>query len=226
VSDTVNSVNATHLGGADVQSAVLMSGLSVVLLILAIAYSMADFAVLFDINEYSAEWKEPGKFALSYWIAYFRVLFKAIIILFFVFIFIVIYDIVLIGFIYPLLKDNIDSSKNIASFGGASDIITASKAGYFDAIKSMTDNVTKIAFGFINLRYAIMLIVVIIPSLIFSVSFVYYTFLCDKEKIKDEDMQKVLKTNFHYMAIFIISLLAIVLMYLLYITLLDSSTPS
>lgn len=215
----------SFIGGSNtsIDSKVLLAGLSITFLILSIIYSMADFAVVFDINEFSAEYKSPAKFALSYWIAYFRILFKAIVILLFIFIFIVIYDIVLVGFITPIISDNVDSNKNISSFAGASDIITASKHSYFTSVNAVTENANKIVFGFINMRYAILLMFIIVPSLIFCISYVYYGVLCNENYIPKEDMQNVLKTSFHYMAIFIISLIAIILIYLVYTTLLEVS---
>ena len=213
-------------GGAkgSMDTKILMAGLSMTFLILAIVYAMADFAVVFDINEFSAEYKTPVKFALSYWISYFRILFKAIIILLFVFVFIVVYDIALVGFVRPILSENIDSSKNISSFAGASDIITASKEGYFKSVGAVAENANKIVFGFINMNYAILLIMVIIPSVIFLISYVYYSVLSHEKSIAKEDIQNVLKTNFHYMAMFIICLLSIVLLYLIYTTLVDTSS--
>lgn len=215
----------SFMGGAEtkIDPKVLLAGLSITFLILAIIYSMADFAVVFDINEFSAEYKSPAKFALSYWIAYFRILFKAIVILLFVFIFIVIYDIVLVGFITPIISDNVDSSKNVSTFGGASDIIEASKEGYFKSINAVTENANKIVFGFIKMRYAILLMFVVVPCLIFCIAYVYYAVLCNEQSIPKEELQNVLKTSFHYMAMFIISLLAIILIYLVYTTLLDAS---
>ena len=218
----------SFMGGAktSIDPKVLLAGLSITFLILAMIYSMADFAVVFDINEFSAEYKSPAKFALSYWIAYFRILFKAIIILLFVFIFIIIYDIVLVGFITPIISDNVDSSKNVSSFAGASDIIAASKQGYFKSINTVTDNANKIVFGFINMRYAILLMMVIVPCLIFCIAYVYYGVLCNESSIPKQDLQNVLKTSFHYMAMFIISLIAIILIYLVYTTLLDASASA
>ncbi len=225
--ETVNFKNqvSSIMGGAkgSVDSKLLMAGLSIAFLILAIVYAMADFAIVFDINEFSAEYKTPAKFALSYWISYFRILFKAIVILLFVFIFIVVYDIVLVGFIGPILSENIDSSKNISSFAGASDIITASKEGYFKSVGAVTENANKIVFGFINMHYAILLIMIIVPGIIFCISYVYYSVLSNEKSIPKKEMQNVLKTNFHYMAMFIICLLAIVLIYLIYTTIVDTT---
>lgn len=211
-----NSTSSSYGGGTKPNA--LIEGLSITLLILALAYSLADFSIILDINEFSNEWKNPGWFALKYSVAYFRVLFQSIIILLFIFIFIVIYDIVLIGFIRPILSDSVDSQKNISSFAGASDIITATKEGYFASITAVMQHVIKIVFGFVQIKYAIVLLMAIVPSFIFGISYTYYAFLCSKEMIKKEDLQKVLKTNFHFISLIVICLIVVVLAFLVYNT--------
>lgn len=195
----------------------LMGALSMLFLTLAIAYCMADYAITFKMDDYATEWQSPSKFALQYVIAYYQILSKSIIILLFLFVFIAIYAIMLVGFVGPIITDNITSKKNISSFAGVEDIVSASKSGYFASIRAVVVNVSKVVFGFVNIDYCLLLLIYVIPAFIFSMSYAYYVFLSRKAEIDSEKLQNVLKTNFYYISIFIVCLMVIAIMFMILI---------
>jgi hypothetical protein len=197
---------------------IMMGALSILFLTLAITYCMVDYAITFKMDDYSTEWQSPSKFALQYVVAYYLILSKSIIILLFVFVFIAIYAIMLVGFVGPILSENITSKKNISSFAGVDDIISASKNGYFASIRAVVDNVSKVIFGFVSINYCVLLLLYVVPAFIFSMSYAYYVFLSRKDEIDSTKLQRVLKTNFHYISIFIICLVVIAIMYLIVLT--------
>lgn len=193
------------------------TGLSLAFLTLAIVYAIADFAIVFDINDFSAEWKAPAKFALSYVMSYYRILGKALIVLFFVFVFIIMYDLVLIGVITPFVSDNIDSKKNISKFAGVAEIIGATKDGYFQGVAKVASLTISTLFGFISLKFAILLLVIVFPIVMFCVSFVYYSSISNVSKIDDtEEQQNILKTSFHFISIFMFCILFCIFAFLIY----------
>jgi hypothetical protein len=199
----------------------LLSGLSIIFFTLAILYVFSDFNTILDINEYATEWKIPIKFSLGYVSAYLRILLKSLLVLFFIYVFIIIYNIVLIGVFKPLVSDGIDSTETISKFAGINDIIIASKSSYFKPIAIVAQKMMSIAFGFLILQYSILILLFIVPIIIFIVSLVYYSTISKKSNIPEEKMQDVLKTNYHFMSMFILLLLFVVFTYLIYSSLIS-----
>lgn len=196
-------------------------GMGLVMFILALVYCFADYNTVFDKNDYVGTYKSAVKYAFIFFFDFLGIVFKIMMVLLFIYMFIVVYNIAVVGIFKPLLTENADSNQIISSFSGAREILEEAKKSYMSMIKTVAKTAMKIVFGFIDIPNTIVLFFVIIPIYLFFVAFAYYQFILNKKNINKNtesksNEQKLLSTNYHY---FMILVFTIVLSFIIYITL-------
>jgi hypothetical protein len=192
-------------------------GIGLVFFILALIYCLSDYGITFDKTNYIGEWKNAFKYATTFVLAYVIILFKALIVLFFIYVLFIVYNIAIIGAFRPLVSNSIDSNDVIDSSGSAREIIQEARQSYFGSIKKASSSMFKVAFGFINVPYAILLIYVLIPVLLYVFIMTYYLSLSSQKKVKQNegDMQDILLSNYHFFIMLLFALLIIAVVFLI-----------
>jgi hypothetical protein len=191
-------------------------GMGLVMFILALVYCFADYNTVFDKNDYVGTYKSAVKYAFIFFFDFLGIVFKIMMVLLFIYMFIVVYNIAVVGIFKPLLTENADSNQIISSFSSAREILEEAKKSYMSMIKTVAKTAMKIVFGFIDIPNTILLFFVIIPVYLFFVAFAYYQFILNKKNISKINEQKMLSTNYHY---FMILVFTIVISFIIYITL-------
>lgn len=185
--------------------------------LLAFVYVMADFFNVFDINNYIGEWAGGAmKFAVGYSLAIFGIVFKIFLVLFFIYIFIVLYKVLVIALVRPILSDDVSSNSYVDSFNGAREIIEKAKVSFSESINYIMKSNMKTVFGIYKIPNAVIGLIVFLPVFVFLSAFSYYSSLSRKKNVKDEDVQDVLTTNYHYFAIIILVILILLVLNILY----------
>jgi hypothetical protein len=192
-------------------------GIGLVFFILALIYSFSDYNLTFDKTNYIGEWKSAFKYATTFVLAYIVILFKALIVLFFIYVLFIVYNIAIIGAFRPLVSNSIDSNDVIDSSSSAREIIQEARQSYFGSIKKANSSMFQVAFGFIHVPYAILLVYVLIPILLYVFIMTYYFTISSKKKVQgnEGEMQNILVTNYHFFMIFLFVLIIIALVFLI-----------
>lgn len=192
----------------------LSVGMGLGLFLLALTYSLTDIGVVLDKNAFVGKYTSSIKYALTFFFGFVTIVFKIMVVLLFIYTFIVIYNIVIVGILKPLMsKNTLDPTRG---FSGARDIITQAHESYFGMIKSVATKTMDVVFGFINIPNTLILFFIVIPIYLLFAVFSYYQFVSTKQTIDDDSQkgQKIMNTNYHY---FIMLIFTVVITFALYI---------
>lgn len=194
----------------EISSETLSLGVSIVFLLLALVYTLADYDTIFNKDRFiDKKWAFPLKYALGYVGGYAAVIVKAILVLLFIYVFIVVYNLAIVGIFKPLLTDNVDSSASIKLSSGAGEIIDKARGTYFDAIKQVVKSMMPFTFGFIDVPQLLVLMFVIIPVFLFVTSFAYYYAVSHKKVDDDTQRLKEMTTTYHMFMVFMFTLIVV-----------------
>lgn len=185
--------------------------------LMAFIYVMADFFVIFDVNNYLGEWSGGAtKFAVGYSFAIFVIIFKLLLVLFFIYLFIVFYKVTVIALVTPVLSNNVSSNESIDNSNGAREVIDKAKMGFSESLNYILKSNMKTVFGIYKIPNAIIGLLIVLPVFVYISTFSYYYSISRTKYIKDEDVQNVLTTNYHYFAIIILTILILYIMNIFY----------
>jgi hypothetical protein len=189
-------------------------GMGLGLFLLAMVYSLTDIGVVLDKNAFVGKYTSSIKYALTFFFGFVTIVFKIMVVLLFIYTFIVIYNIVIVGILKPMMsKNTLDPT---AGFSGAREIISQARESYFAMIKSVAVKTMDVVFGFINIPNTLILFFTVIPVYLLFAVFSYYQFVSTKHNIDDDTQkgQKILNTNYHY---FIMLIFTVVITFALYV---------
>ena len=191
-------------------------GIGLIMFLLSLVYCFSDYNLVFDKNDYIGTYKSSVKYAFIFLFDFISIVFKIMIVLLFIYMFIVVYNIAIVGIFKPLLTKNADSNEVISTFNGARDILEQAQKSYITMIKTVAKTAMRVVFGFLNIPNTIILFFVIIPLYLFFVAFAYYQFILNKQNIEKSksNEQKFLSTNYHN---FMILVFTIVISFIIYI---------
>lgn len=192
-------------------------GMGFVMFILALIYCFTDYNTVFDKSDYTGTYKNAVKYAFTFFFDFLGMVFKIMMVLLFIYMFIVVYNIAVVGIFKPLFTKNADSNEVISSFGSAREILEEAQKSYMSMIKKVAKTAMRIVFGFLDIPNTIILFFVIIPIYLFFVAFAYYQFILNKKNINKNrsNEQKLLETYYHY---FMILIFTIVISFIIYVT--------
>lgn len=199
----------------------LSIGVSIFLFTLASLYTLADYEAIFDKNTFLKKLSNPIKYSIAYVMSYMTYIFKALLVMFFVFIFIIVYNILIVGIFKPLLSENIGSQNNLKAAGfamGAYDIIEKARKTYFEAIQEVIKKGMLFVFGMFKVQYLGMILLIIIPVFLSFVATAYYTNVQTKQKQKQKTQNLLL--NYHLLMIIMFIVLVISLVFIAYLVML------
>lgn len=191
-------------------------GIGLALFLLAIIYCFTDLFSVYQVNNFVEKHKGAIQFGLSYFFAFLMFMFKVCIVLLCIYIFIVLYNIAIVGIFKPLISENTDSNASIDSGSSAREIIDKARVSYYEAIKYIAKKVFTISFGFFSIPNSIMMIFVIIPTYFLVVTYSYYQFIATKENTKGAQEQNILSTTFFYFILLLFIVMFLLSFYLIY----------
>lgn len=196
-------------------------GMGLVMFLLALVYCFTDYSSVFDKNDYVGTYKSAVKYAFIFFFDFLGIIFKIMMVLLFIYMFIVVYNIAIVGIFKPLLTKNVDSNEIISNFSSAREILEKATISYTSMIKTVAKTAMRIVFGFLDIPNTIMLFFVIIPIYLFFVAFAYYQFILNKKNINKSksNEQKYLSTNYHYFMILVFTIVISFIVYILWNTL-------
>lgn len=171
------------------------AGIGMLIFILAFSYALLDVATYFRKEEQENNKMNIFKHALYFVLGYFHILLMTLLALIFVFVFLMVYNIILVGVFKPLISDNIAPSS-----GGYSAIVQKAKDGYFAIISTLAKLIFTTVFRVIDIKLALFLLMVFIPVCIFVVVIIYNLTIARESKIEVQAIPlDVRSTNYHYL---------------------------
>jgi hypothetical protein len=180
---------------------ILAIGIS--LFVLAIVYAFTEYSYVFDRQQYIGNYTNALKYALSYTFGYGNIMFKALVILLFIYIFVVIYNIALVAIFKPLISEHSYSISSIKFSTGADELVNKAKKTYFEAIKYIVKHMMDLAFGFLREPRIMFIMYIILPVTLFAVSTtLYFVYLRKTSKVEE------MNTMYHVCMILLFSLVA------------------
>lgn len=200
----------------DVDAETLAIGLGILLFCLATIYTLADYDAIFEKSVFLKKWSNPIKYAIAYVMSYMTFILKALLVLCFIFVFIVVYNILIVGIFKPLLSDNLGSAASLKSAGlgismGASEIVEKARQTYFEAIKEVIKKGIVFVFGMFRVPNAALILLVVLPIFLFTNALAYYAMTS-----KSNETNKVLNTNYHMLTVGIFCMLLLALVFIIY----------
>lgn len=175
--------------------------IGVALFVLAIVYAFTEYAQVFDQQHYIGKYSNGLKYALSYVFGYGNIMFKALVILLFIYVFVVIYNIALVAIFKPLISDNTDSATSIKFSTGADELVNKARNTYFEAIKYIVKHMMDLAFGFLRIPRIMLMMYIVLPiTLVIVSTTLYYTYM--NKDSKSEEMN----TMYHVCMLLLFSL--------------------
>lgn len=178
--------------------------ISISLFVLAIVYAFTEYAQVFDRQNYIGKYSNALKYAVSYMFGYANIMFKALVILLFIYVFVVVYNIALVAIFKPLISDNTDSAISIKFSTGANELVNKARNTYFDAIKYIVKHMMDLAFGFLRFPRIILMMYIVLPITLVVVSMtLYYTYMNKDSKLEE------MNTMYHVCMILMLSLVAL-----------------
>lgn len=175
--------------------------IGVALFVLVIVYAFTEYAQVFDQQHYIGKYSNGLKYALSYVFGYGNIMFKALVILLFIYVFVVIYNIALVAIFKPLISDNTDSATSIKFSTGADELVNKARNTYFEAIKYIVKHMMDLAFGFLRIPRIMLMMYIVLPMTLVIVSTtLYYTYM--NKDSKSEEMN----TMYHVCMLLMFSL--------------------
>lgn len=201
-------------------------GIALALFLLAIVYCFTEIGSVFQMNTFVESHKGAVAFGLSYCFAFLAIMFKVMLVLFFIYIFVVIYNIAIVGIFKPLISANMDSDASVSSGSSAREIVEKARVSYYEAIKVVAKKVFTIAFGFFNIPNTLLIVFGVIPLYLLVVTFSYYQFVATKEKTKGSQEQNILNTTFMYFTLLIFIIMTLLAIHLIYIVITTMGSES
>jgi hypothetical protein len=188
--------------------------IGVSLFVLAIVYAFTEYAQVFDRQHYTGKYTNALKYALSYVFGYGNIMFKALVILLFIYVFVVIYNIALVAIFKPLISDNTDSATSIKFSTGADELVNKARNTYFEAIKYIVKHMMDLAFGFLRIPRIMLMMYIVLPmTLVIVTTALYYTYMNKDSKLEE------MNTMYHVCMILMLSLVALSCMFALFFVL-------
>jgi hypothetical protein len=179
-----------------------------ILFILSFTYALLDISTFFKKETQEREQHHYLKYALFYVGGYYQIVLKALLALLFVFVFLMVYNIILVGVFKPLISDTASSSTS----GDITyeQIVAKAKGGYFDLISAIAKLVFTTVFKIVDVKFALLMLFVFIPITIFFVVTTYYLTVGRKYNMENVTSPNTARVaNYHYLTIMILSFIII-----------------
>lgn len=179
-----------------------------VLFILSFTYALLDISIFFRKEAQEREQQNFLKYGLFYVAGYYQIVLKALLALLFVFVFLMVYNIILVGVFKPLISD----AGTVSTSGDMTyeQIVAKAKGGYFELISAIAKLVFTTVFRIVDVRFALLLLFAFIPITIFLVVTTYHLVIARKynmEMVISSDDARV--ANYHYLTIMILSFIIV-----------------
>lgn len=171
---------------------------------------------------------EVSKYAkgLYYLYGYVVIALKALIVLAFIFVFIMVFNVITLGVFKPLMSDGIGSDSSVYGNSGYNEIILKAKEGYFELLGAVAKMVFATTFHVVKFENAMAALLVFVPLFIavVSITFQFVWNPRDKKKNKDEedgtedetddkDKKTFLNANYHLLSTIFYAIFVILLFY-------------
>lgn len=193
---------------------ILAIGIS--LFVLAVVYAFTEYAQVFDRQYYVGKYSNALKYAVSYVFGYGNIMFKALVILLFIYVFVVIYNIALVAVFKPLISNSTDSAISIKFSTGADELVNKARNTYFEAIKYIVKHMMDLAFGFLRIPRIMSMMYIVLPvTLVIVTMALYYTYMNKDSKLEE------MNTMYHVCMILMVSLVAVSCMFAIVFVLSD-----
>jgi hypothetical protein len=178
-------------------------------------FSLAVVYALLDVDESFSKDNQESKrhpvliYSFNYTIGYFQILFKALLALLFVFIFLMVYNFILVGVFKPLISDSVNAGTQ--SSLPYEQIVSKAKEGYYQLIAAVTKHIFTTVFQIVDIKLIFAMMFLVVPLFIFVVVTTYYLTIARSKKMEnivdtDEDY-RVRSTNYHFLTLLIISII-------------------
>jgi hypothetical protein len=180
----------------------------VMLFALAVVYALLDADSCFSKEEQESKIHPVLIYSFNYTIGYFQILFKALLALLFVFVFLMVYNIILVGVFKPLISDNVSSG----TYGSLpyDAIVAKAKEGYFQLIAAVTKHIFATVFQIVDVKLVFVLMFLFIPLFVFAVVTTYHLSIARSKKMENigstDGEYSVRSTNYHFLTLLIISI--------------------
>jgi hypothetical protein len=178
------------------------------LFILSFTYALLDISIFFKKTTQEREQHHYLKYGVFYVGGYYQIVLKALLALLFVFVFLMVYNIILVGVFKPLISETVSAS----SSGDMTyeQIVAKAKEGYFALISAIAKLVFTTVFRIVDVRFALLLLFAFIPITIFFVVTTYHLTIARKHNMEKVDSPESARVaNYHYLTIIIMSFIIV-----------------
>lgn len=190
--------------------------------LLASLYGFADYFIVFAKNDFIDEWKGPFIQSIKFVFSFIMLLTKILLALLFLFTLTVVFVFAIVGIFKPWTKKDITSNDAIRTASSAVELMTNTENEYTAIFKMVIEKVSKLVFGVIDITQAMLLLFIVIPVFMFIAVFIYnWSNLPNKKgkELEEVSQRNLLLTNFHFMNIFVFSIMTIYALHLIYLVL-------
>ena len=176
------------------------------LFVLAFMYALLDMAYYFKKDTQENQQLNFLEYGVIYLAGYYQILLKALLSLLFIFVFLMVYNIILVGVFKPLISDTTQQSGDITY----REIISKAKDGYFGIISSLAKLIFTTVFRIVDVRFALLVVLLYIPITIFIVVITYHLTIARKIKMENSiNPYDTRTTNYHFMTLLALSFIII-----------------
>lgn len=182
---------------------------SMLFFVLAFSYALLEMTFFFRKETQENEQVHFLKYSLFYVAGYYQMLLRALLALLFIYIFLMVYNIILVGVFKPLISDSVSSGMSKGT--PYDEVISKAKEGYFELISGMAKLMLQIVFKIVDFRtpngiLGLTTLLVYVPLTIFILVTTYHMTIArpkNMEKIGNVDDAR--KTNYHYVTMIVLS---------------------
>ncbi len=172
--------------------------------VLAFAYALLDSAFFFRKDEQTNKQIHFLRYGLSYVAGYYQMLLRTFLALVFIFIFLMVYNIIMVGVLKPLISDSVASGMSKGT--PYEEVVAKAKHGYFELISSLAKLMVVTVFSVVNVKLALILLFVYVPLAIFILVTTYHLTIARPKNMETiGDIDNARTTNYHYLTMMVIS---------------------
>lgn len=193
------------------------------LFILSFTYALLDISYYFQKDIQENEQLHFLEYGMVYFGGYYQIVMKALLGLLFVFVFLMVYNIILVGVFKPLITETKGFSAEGSGEMTYRTIVSKAKEGYFELISSVAKLIFTTVFRVVDVKFALVVLLVFIPLSILLVTITYHSTIGRKIKMDNStEPYTTRSTNYHYVTLLVLSFIILAVIFTAFIGFKDS----
>lgn len=186
------------------------------LFILSFSYALLDISYFFKKETQEYEQLHFLEYGTLYLMGYYQILLKALLALLFVFVFLMVYNMVLVGVFKPLISNPV--APGVSGDATYDEIVAKAKGGYFEIISAIARLIFTTVFEIVDVKFALAVVFVILPVSIFIIAVCYHIIIASKKKMENvEEPVEIRATNYHYITLISLSFIVVAIGFIAFI---------